>query len=373
MPARSSTTNSPISKALCLGRQASDLQTLAFTNQRCYVAKQLAIALVGITIAVTVFAQTRHAGSAAAQSVEQFRVLRTIPVPLNPHGIAFSPDGSTAYLVSSVGQALTVFDARTHNLIQTFPLSDTPLGIVLTPDGDHAAISHFGADHISRINLKSGRIDKTLKVGGRPTLFAAMPDGRRAFVSCESADRVYEIDLDRFEVVGSFSTGKRPFPAAVSVDSRWLFVPGYDSGDVTIIDLVARKVTATVKVGVRPSGGTVLPDGTYAVTNRGSNSISVIDPATTSVRRTLTAGIEEQPFSLVLSRDGRFGFVNNSAAASVSVLDIQRFAVIARIEVGKQPIVMAVDPSGRTLYVSSEGSHELAVVAIPRPGADPAR
>lgn len=306
------------------------------------------------------------AREAGAQAVEGFRILQSIPVPSNPHGIAFSPDGSTVYLVSSVGQAMTVLDTRTHGVIQTFPLTDTPLGIVLTPDGDHAAISHFGADRISRIDLKTGRIDKTLRVGGRPSLFAAVRDGRRAFVSCESADRVYEIDLEAFEVVGSFPTGRRPFPPALSGDSRWLFVPGYDSGDITLIDLVGRKVTGTVKVGSRPSGGTVLPEGTYSVTNRGSNSLSVVDPETTSVRRTLSVGIEEQPFSVVLSPDGRFGFVNNTAAASISVLDVQRFAVVARVAVCQQPIVMAAHPSGRTLYVSCEGSHELVVVSIPR-------
>jgi len=68
----------------------------------------------------------------------------------------------------------------------------------------------------------------------------------------------------------------------------------------------------------------------------------------------------------VLSPDGRFGFVNETASASVSVLDIERLAIVGRVPVGRQPIVMAVHPSGRKLYVSSEGSHELTVVAIPK-------
>ena len=39
--------------------------------------------------------------------------------------------------------------------------------------------------------------------------------------------------------------------------------------------------------------------------------------------------------------------------------------MIVRIPVGEQPIVMAVHPSGETLWVSSEGSHELTIIEIP--------
>jgi len=82
-----------------------------------------------------------------------------------------SPDGTLVFVISSVGQALTVLNSITDTIERTFPLTDTPLGIVLTPDGRHAAISHFGADRISRIDLKTGEIDRTLRVtGGRRRL-----------------------------------------------------------------------------------------------------------------------------------------------------------------------------------------------------------
>ena len=163
----------------------------------------------------------------------------------------------------------------------------------------------------------------------------------------------------------SFETGKRPFPPSVTSDSRWLLVPGYDSGDVTIIELVAGKPSATVKVGSRPSGGAVLPmDSTYAVANRGSNSISVVDLTTRTIQSSIDSGLDQEPFSIVLSRDGRLAFVNNTASASVTVIDVARLRAVGRVAVGKQPIVMAVHPSGRKLYVSCEGSHELTVVAV---------
>lgn len=52
--------------------------------------------------------------------------------------------------------------------------------------------------------------------------------------------------------------------------------------------------------------------------------------------------------------------------ADVSVLLLPERRVVARIPVGEIPIVMAVHPSGKTLWVSSEGSHEVSVIEIPK-------
>lgn len=304
--------------------------------------------------------------STTAQPIDEFQILAVVPVPDNPHGIAFSRDGREVYVVSTGGQALTVLDDCTASVRRRFKLGDSPIGIVLTPDGRHAAVSHFGTNRISRIDLFTGSIVQTIEVGPRPSLFAVSADGHEAFVSCEGDDRVYQISLDPLQALGWFEAGKRPFPPALSRDGRWLFVPGYDSGSVSVIDLLLRKVDDTVRVGEQPSGGIMLPtDKHFAVINRGSDRIDLINTFTHEVDSTVDSGLGKGPFSIVLTPNGRLGFINNSGSASVTVLDVDKLAVIAQIEVGDIPIVMAVHPSGRKLYVSCEGTHQLYVVAIP--------
>ena len=296
----------------------------------------------------------------------EFRILKKLSVPENPHGIAFSLDRQEVYLVSTRGETLTVLDYATDSVQRRFELSDLPIGIVASPDGRHGVVSHFGADRLSLIDLRSGEIVETRKVGSHPTLFALSKDGRRAFVSCEQDSRVYEIALEPFEVLGSFPTGARPFPPALSRDGRWLFVPSYDEGVVTIIDLLLRNVDETVRVGKKPSGGVMLPDDKhFAVVNRGSNRIDFLNVHTQEIGMALGNGLGNEPFSMVLSPNGSLGFVNNVASASVSILDADKLSVLSQIRTGEQPIVMAVDPTGRKLYVSCEGTHELYVVSIP--------
>jgi YVTN family beta-propeller protein len=110
----------------------------------------------------------------------------------------------------------------------------------------------------------------------------------------------------------------------------------------------------------------VFPDDIdYAVAVRGENKVLFINTASRRVVDSITDGIGDSPFSVVVAPGGRLAFVNNTASHDISVIDVALREVIARIPVGEQPIVMAVHPSGETLWVSSEGSHELAVVEIP--------
>ena len=110
----------------------------------------------------------------------------------------------------------------------------------------------------------------------------------------------------------------------------------------------------------------MLPDDKhFAVVNRGSDRIDLLNIHTHEVDSTVGSGLGKEPFSMVLSPNGSLGFVNNVASGNVSVLDVDKLAVLSQIQVGEQPIVMAVHPTGRKLYVSCEGSHELYVIAIP--------
>jgi YVTN family beta-propeller protein len=190
--------------------------------------------------------------------------------------------------------------------------------------------------------------------------------GGKYLVSAEKVDRLWVLDAERFVLEADYPTGNRPFPPSATSDGRLAFVPNYDDGSVTIVDLENRRVLDSVQVGERPSGGSVLPgDKEYAVAIRGENRIAFIETASRKLAGTLSEGVGQSPFSVVVSRGRRLAFVNNTASHDVSVLELSERRVVARIPVGEIPIVMAVHPSGETLWVSSEGSHDLSVIEIP--------
>lgn len=296
----------------------------------------------------------------------EFPMLTTLDVGQAPHQISFSADGRKAYIAAAGSDWIAVVDAATFEFSSKIQATNVPLGVIPLADNESLGISKFAIDVLVQIDLQNHQEVARLDVGGSPSLFSGpLPDNRWLIVS-EKANRLSVIDGGDFEIITHFDTGNRPFPAAATADGRKAFVPNYDDGTVTVVDLWNSRVLATVAVGKNPSGGVVLPNGNnYAVAVRGEDRIALINTASHEVVRIISDGIGEQPFSVVTGPDERWAYVNNTASHDISVIDLEREEVVLQFSVPKIPIVMAVHPSGRSLWVASEGDHLLSIYAIP--------
>lgn len=101
------------------------------------------------------------------------------------------------------------------------------------------------------------------------------------------------------------------------------------------------------------------------MTVRGEDSVALINTANHEIVNVIYEGIGQQPFSVVVGPDDRWAYVNNTVSHDVSVIDLENEQVVARFPVPKTPIFIAVHPSGRSLWVASEGDHLLSIYAIP--------
>jgi YVTN family beta-propeller protein len=79
-----------------------------------------------------------------------------------------------------------------------------------------------------------------------------------------------------------------------------------------------------------------------------------------TVRDKLMAGPKSNGISV--HPDGRRVFISNGGDASVSVLDVERMALVATIPVGQRPWNMALTPDGRKLYVACGRSGAVSVI-----------
>jgi YVTN family beta-propeller protein len=309
----------------------------------------------------------------ACTASDDFQVLATLDVGLNPHQIAFSSDGATAYVAAAGSDQVARVDAASRRITGLLEAPDTPLGVAVVPGDARLVVSRFGRDALVQMGTEQSDVFGSLETGGGPSLLVGPLQGDRYLVSTEQVDRVWVVEVGSFALERSYPTGDRPFPPAVTADGRLAFVPNYDDGTVTAIDLWNERVVAQVAVGEHPSGGAVLPDDIeYAVAVRGENKVLFLNTASRLVVDSIVEGIGDSPFSVVVAPNGRLAFVNNTASHDVSVIDLATRTVVERLPVGEIPIVMAVHPSGETLWVSSEGSDELAIIGIPQRWQAPA-
>jgi len=299
-----------------------------------------------------------------------FEVETVIDVGRAPHQIHFTDDGTTALIAAAGSDHIAVVDARTERLRGEIPAPGTPLGVVALDSGE-LIVSRFASDTLGLLS-PDGDVVRELHVGGGPSLVVGPSPKNQYLVSIEKENVLRVVDGDDLNVARSYHVGSRPFPPSATSDGRLAFVPNYDDGTVTVIDLWNERVRDVVPVGAQPSGGAFLPfELEYAVAVRGENRIAFLDSASFHVTGTLEDGIGDEPFSVVVSPDGRFAFVNNVASDDISVVELPHKRVIERVEVGAKPIAMAVSPASDTLWVASEGSHTVTIVRIP-PRADAA-
>jgi len=342
----------------------------------------------------------------------------------NPHQVAFSSDGRYAFVAASGSGRITRIDTETLQAVGTVWAPGSPLGVAsigVGPSGEsQLLIARWGGREVTRVGLPAApdaAVDLTseavtsVETGASPSFlvgplpgwgpipggsYIAVNEGENSLSVLAEGPRsldpsAFRLSLqsagpsggpdwtsggDALTEIASYPTGTRPFPPAATSDGRLAFVPDYGDGTVTVVDLWNERVVATTPVGERPSGGSVLPgDIDYAVAVRGEDKVVFVNTGTWHVSGELSEGIGDEPFSVVVSPNGRLAFVNNTASHDVSVIDLDERRVVTRISVGEIPIALAVHPDGSTLWVSSEGSHTLTVLAIPEawrsPESDP--
>jgi YVTN family beta-propeller protein len=132
-----------------------------------------------------------------------------------------------------------------------------------------------------------------------------------------------------------------------SPDHRTLAVVSVTSNSVTLIDTATNSVKHVVYIGRSPHETFFTPNGRQVwATVRGQDYVSVIDPvAGKEIRRVQTAN---GPGMVLFRPDGRYAFVVSSFTPEVDVVDTRRYKVVARV-----PQASAFSPN---LSVSHDGT-----------------
>ena len=100
-----------------------------------------------------------------------------------------------------------------------------------------------------------------------------------------------------------------------------LWVVNQDNDTVSVFNTANNQKLAEIAVGVGPRALAFAPNGDVWVTNKRSSNITVIDPATFTVRRTIALPFGSQPYGLVFAPDGSAAFVALEGAGRVLKLD----------------------------------------------------
>lgn len=171
--------------------------------------------------------------------------------------------------------------------------------------------------------------------------------------------------LVTFGLIFTFVSTENQF---VSAQSQCLYIANSGSDTVSVINPSSQTVIKTISLppGSAPWQIAATPDGRKAyVANSGNGTISVINTRRGSVYKTIPISGGSFPTNIAITPDGTKAFVTHGGINTVFVIDTRTDSVVHSFTIPGSSAVwdIAISPDGTTAYIT-EGNTSLNVLMI---------
>lgn len=275
--------------------------------------------------------------------------IKRITLDVDTFDLAISPDKRFVYVSYYEVSELGVIDicenkevARVNLNVPPFA-GQFPVGVAVLPSGKYIYTANNDTSNISVIEAgrHGWRVVAEVPIGKLPSYITITPDGRLAYVTLRNDNEIAVVDLLANLLIKTIPAGTRPIGIAINKDYVGFATNG-GSDDVTAFNAkLAETSPVTIPVSDTPVGVAFSPEGDIAyVTNRLSNTVSVIDVFKHKVIATIPVGT--QPVGIALSEDGKYSVVANALDDTVSIIDNEKRKVINTVSVGTFPFSIKI-------------------------------
>jgi YVTN family beta-propeller protein len=283
------------------------------------------------------------------------KLIHTINGSIAPKSVRSSGDGVVSAHNMMYRHSVTVYDAKSFELLQTIP--------------DSVSLKDFG------FSKNSG------KSKGAPVEGTFSPDGKYLYVSnyamygkgfnkegtdiCSPADGydksfVYRINRSNYQIDSIYSVGSVPKVVEITPDNKYVLVANWCSYTVSVISIEQNKVVKTVKIGRYPRGIAINNDSSRAyVAEMGGNRIHVINLQDFS---TTFIPIGSNPRAIVLSPDNSTMYVTMNLSGRVASWDLVSNKPGKSVRTGEAARSLAISADGSALYVVNYKSDTMSRV-----------
>src|ERR1035438_8644578 len=287
-------------------------------------------------------------------------IVARVPVGNDPHEVAVSDDGKTAYISNygggggnGGGATIAVVDLTAQK-----PLAPIDLGALRAPHGLVFAggklyFTAEGAKVVGRYDPSTQKIDWVMGTGqNRTHMVIVSKDLKTIFTSNVSSATVSIIEQGAAQGPGAgrgpggrgapdwnianIPVGRGSEGFDLSPDGKELWVANAQDKTISIIDVSSKKVVQTI-----PSTGSanrlkITLDGKYVfVSDLSGNDLLVIDAATRQEHKRITLPANSE--GLLMAPDGSHAYTTLNSRDAVAVIDLKTMTVVGEVKTGRGP------------------------------------
>ncbi len=330
----------------------------------------------------------------------------SVPTGIAPTSIAVNPDGSALY----VGFIGTYFDfqgglnsyaiepatgALTAVDTEFADTAEIDSSVAVTPSGKYVLAAYLGLSDLAVYETGPGGTltiaDPDIFDIGSPADVIVDHSGSHVFVSDYAQNEVYSLMLDQetggLTTVGGAVDWRGAYGAAVvhgsqplDTTSAYALVTNQDDDTVSTYSIASDGTLVpggTEPTADNPVGVAISSEGSLAVVTSETGNVAAsydADPTTGELVATgSSASTATQPLVVAIDPSGRFAFTSNFGSNSVSRLSVASDGTLASLgttALGGSPVGLGMHPTGAYLYVAVRGANGVSVFGVnPSTGA----
>ena len=283
---------------------------------------------------------------------ESLEVVEVINVGRRPRAMAFSSDGSELFVAVGDDEAVDMIDLETLKVVRTQSSGEDPEVIRVDPNRPYIYVSNEDDNIVSVLDYEQRTLVTEIPVGVEPEGLGISPDGRWLIATTETSNMAHIIDAEKMEAVHHRLVGARPRHAEFSHDSSEAWVSAEIAGTVSVIDMeetfdvkhtIRFDVPGVPRETVQAVGVVLTSDGRYGFVALGpSNRVAVVDQQTYEVLDYILVG--QRVWHLALNGDESRLYTTNGVSGDVTMIDVNRLEAVRSIPVGRFPWGVIVEP-----------------------------
>jgi YVTN family beta-propeller protein len=289
--------------------------------------------------------------------------------------IAVTSDGQRLLTANRDSGSLTVIDTARNAVISEVPVCSEPETVAVAQRAFVACADGI----LAAIDMASARVLARRDFG--VPLFGVITEGALLYVTSPAAGRLFVADAATLDVTQSMALADQPRGLALS--GGRLYLTHFTSGALTIINPATNAVVKTIVTGLdhNLSQSITIAAGRAFLPQTRSNSgnpallfdttvfpvVSVIDLAREEnlQRERVSIDIADRPVNMpldaIITTSGKM-YVANAGSDDVSVIDMARGVAVAHPQVGSNPRGMTIAPDERFVYVNNTLSGTVSVI-----------
>ena len=230
------------------------------------------------------------------------------------------------------------------------------------PERAIALVANSMGDTLTVVDARSFDPVATMRVGREPHKFHLSQSGQSVYSCNTTSNELIEIDLATLRPVRHIPI-LDPYNVTFTKDGRHLFKLAYRYTFVEVHDAKTFTRVSRLETGSAPSHYALSPDGRWFVnSNQLANTVSVINTDTLSVDRLLR--VDPFPAGITISRDGRFMFVASGHAGTISTYATEDWRLVRRVHSGRDAHEMITTGDGRHIFVTNRGENTASVFDV---------